>query len=151
MMVDSRCCESPEDGSLPSTCWHCRNTADTFLKRRRTKMLTEHREGRGFFGLEKSAESFTERRFELSLGLLWCMWGWEWERVRASFIQLPSQASPDMPLWAHQSPPLAGKFITRNAGNNGTAEPKNVDSTARESLRWPDLGRLFPGLQSCSL
>lgn len=40
-------------------------------------MLTEHREGRGFFGREESGKSFTEKRFELSLGLLWCMWGWE--------------------------------------------------------------------------
>lgn len=52
-------------------------------------MLTEHREGRGFFGWEESGESFTEKRFELSLGLLWCMRGWERERVKASFIQPP--------------------------------------------------------------
>lgn len=136
MLVNSRsihglcgCCERPKDGSLSSACWHCRNTADTCLKRRRIKMLTEHREGSSFFGREESGESFTEKRFERSLRLLWCMWGWEWERVKASFIQ----------------PPTTGLISQCPCGLNKAIANRQVSYTER----WEERGWQTTLLQTC--
>lgn len=110
------CHERPEDGSLPSTCGHCGDTADTLLKRRGIEMLTEHREGRGCLGLERSGQGFTEKRYELSLGLPWRGGG---VGVRESESLLHPRDSSYRATASSTTPLLVGKLVTLSAGSNG--------------------------------